>query len=86
MTLLSLGEILVLPFVSTLTAMRSGNHNGGAYMGLNGIAFSASFIITPFLGTHIASSYGFDQLWVISGAVLFSIAIAFYFLVRKMGS
>ena len=86
MTLLSLGEILVLPFISTLTAMRSGQHNGGAYMGLNGIAFSVSFIITPFLGTKIANSYGFDQLWVISGTILFSIAIAFYFLVRRMGS
>lgn len=84
MTLLSLGEILVLPFISTLTAMRANNSNAGAYMGLNGMAFSVSFIITPFLGTHIADGFGFDRLWIVSGIVLFSIAIAFYFLVKKM--
>ncbi len=84
MTLLSLGEILVLPFISTLTALRAGKSNAGAYMGLNGMAFSISFIITPFLGTHIAAGFGFDRLWIISGVVLLAVSIGFYFVVKKM--
>lgn len=83
-TLLSLGEILVLPFTSTLTALRAGKNNKGAYMGLNGMAFSVSFIITPFIGTTIASDFGFNQLWISSGIVLFLVATGFYILVKKM--
>ena len=83
-TMLSLGEILALPFISTLTALRAGKNNTGAYMGLNGMAFSVSFIITPFLGTTIASDFGFDRLWILSGAVLFFAAGGFYILVKKM--
>lgn len=84
MTLLSLGEILVLPFISTLTALRAGKSNTGAYMGLNGMAFSVSFIITPFLGTHIANDFGFNRLWIISGIVLLAVSIGFYLVVRQM--
>ncbi len=84
MTLLSLGEILVLPFTSTLTAMRAGKNKGGAYMGMNGMAFSVSFIITPFLGTQIAGGWGFNRLWIISGIVLLIVSIGFYVVVRKM--
>ncbi|MBX3242669.1 MAG: MFS transporter [Chitinophagaceae bacterium] len=84
MTLLSLGEILVLPFIATLTAKRSNGNNTGAYMGLNGMAFSLSFIVTPFLGTNIAGNFGFNHLWVISWLVLSSVALGFYFLVKRM--
>ena len=84
MTMLSLGEILVLPFISTLTALRAGKNNTGAYMGLNGMAFSVSFIITPFLGTTIASNFGFDQLWIVSGIILLAVATGFCILVKKM--
>lgn len=84
MTLLSLGEILVLPFISTLTAMRAGKNNAGAYMGLNGMAFSISFIVTPFLGTNIASRLGFDSLWIVSGVVLLFTSVGFYWAAGKM--
>ncbi|UYW01467.1 MFS transporter [Flavobacterium agricola] len=70
MTFMSIGEILVLPFMSTVTAIRSEGANRGAYMGVNGIAFSLSFIITPFLGTRIASHFGFDTLWIYTGLFL----------------
>ncbi|WP_292010333.1 MFS transporter [Chryseobacterium sp.] len=81
MTLLCIGEIWVLPFMSTITALRSGNNNKGAYMGLNGIAFSISFIITPYLGTLIAENYGFSKLWIGTGVACTLIAIAFYFII-----
>ncbi|SPW34628.1 Multidrug resistance protein MdtH [Elizabethkingia miricola] len=81
-SLLSVGEILVLPFMSTITALRSGKTNQGAYMGLNGMTFSISFIITPLLGTSVASDLGFNTLWIGSGAVLALAAIAMYFVVN----
>lgn len=84
MTLLSLGEILVLPFISTLTALRANKGNAGAYMGLNGMAFSVSFIITPFLGTIIANDFGFDRLWIVSTTVLLLVSVGFFIAVKRM--
>ncbi len=80
-SILSVGEILVLPFMSTITALRSGKTNQGAYMGLNGMTFSISFIITPLLGTSVASDLGFNTLWIGSGVVLAFAGIAMYFVV-----
>lgn len=81
-TILSVSEILVLPFMSTITALRSGKTNQGAYMGLNGMTFSISFIITPLLGTSVASELGFNTLWIGSGVVLALAGVAMYFIVR----
>lgn len=84
MTILCIGEIWSLPFMSTVTAIRAENGNKGAYMGVNGIAFSLSFIVTPFLGTYVVSHFGFDVLWCGSFAILALSAILIYFIVKKM--
>ncbi|GAB0157590.1 MFS transporter [Chryseobacterium sp. Alg-005] len=84
MTLLCIGEIWTLPFMSTITALRSGEHNKGAYMGLNGISFSIAFIITPYLGTMIADQFGFETLWIGTGVLAILIAVAFYFIIPWM--
>lgn len=84
MSLLSAGEIWALPFMSTITALRSGKNNKGAYMGLNGISFSIAFIITPYLGTLIAEKFGFNVLWIGTGILATMIAIGFYFIVPWM--
>ena len=82
MTVLSIGEILVLPFMSTVTAIRSEGANRGAYMGVNGIAFSLSFIFTPLLGTKIASHYGFDNLWIITGILIIVSGFGLWYLTK----
>nr|WP_228376265.1 MFS transporter [Chryseobacterium sp. IHB B 17019] len=84
MTLLCIGEIWTLPFMSTITALRSGENNKGAYMGLNGISFSIAFIVTPYLGTLIAEKLGFNTLWIGTGVLATIIAVAFYFIVPWM--
>ncbi|AZA55429.1 MFS transporter [Chryseobacterium sp. G0201] len=84
MTLLCIGEIWTLPFMSTITAMRSGKNNKGAYMGLNGISFSIAFIITPYIGTMLAQKFGFNALWIGTGVLATLIAIGFYFIVPWM--
>ncbi|MEC3876002.1 MFS transporter [Chryseobacterium salviniae] len=84
MSLLCIGEIWALPFIATITALRSGKNNKGAYMGLNGISFSIAFIVTPYLGTLIAEKLGFTTLWIGTGILATAIAIAFYFIVPWM--
>ena len=84
MSILSIAEIWVLPFMSTVTALRAERGNKGAYMGLNGIAFSFSFIFTPFLGTYVLSHFGFDSLWIGSFAILLVTAFLIFWITKKM--
>lgn len=80
-SLLSLGEILVLPFMATITAQRAGTTNKGAYMGANGMAFSLAFIVSPILGTGIAETFSFSNLWIGTTIILVICSIAFKFYV-----
>ena len=84
MTLLCVGEIWSLPFMATVTAFRSGENNKGAYMGLLGMAFAVSFIITPYIGTTIAENFGFKTLWMGTGILLTLAGIAFYYITPKL--
>lgn len=84
MTILCIGEIWTLPFMATITALRSGANNKGAYMGLLGIGFSLAFIITPSLGTFIAQKFGFTVLWIGTGILLALAAVGFYFIIPSM--
>lgn len=83
-TFMSIGEMLVLPFMSTITALRSGDHNKGAYMGVNGVSVGVALIISPVLGTAIAESYGFSFLWVCTAILVFIGAIGFYYTIKPM--
>ncbi len=83
-TILSIGEIWAFPFMSSVTALRSGIGNQGAYMGLLVIGFSVSFIITPSLGTYIAQEFGFKTLWLGTGSLLTLSGIGFYFLIPEL--
>jgi len=85
MFFLSMGEILVLPFMSTITAMRSTADSKGRYMGLNGAAIAVAFIISPYMGTHIAQALGFTTLWIATVGLLLVTAVGFYFTIKKLG-
>lgn len=83
--LLSMGEILVLPFMSTITAIRSTPKTKGRYMGLNGAAVAVAFIISPYMGTHIAQDLGFQSLWIGTVALLVITMTGFYLTIKKLG-
>ena len=79
MLLLSVAEILAMPFMTTITVNRSGNHNRGAYMGLYSLSYSAAHILAPYLGTTVVANFGFTTLWWLAG--IFSVFTAIGFLV-----
>lgn len=84
MMFLSLSEMLVLPFVSTVAAERSTVENRGAYMGLNGLSISLAFVIMPYLATKIVTIYSFSHLWSINIIILLISCLGFYFLKNKL--
>jgi len=84
MILLSIGEILVMPFMSTITALRSGQKNKGAYMGVNGVSMGIGLIVSPYLGTFIADRFGFSILWTGTFFLLIIAAIGYKYTISKM--
>lgn len=84
MTVLSFGEMLVLPFTATVTAQRAPLHLQGAYMGFNSMAFAAANIFSPYLGTYTADKFGYDTLWWITTGVLMMSSIGFGVLLKRM--
>lgn len=84
MVLLSVSEILVMPFLSTITVHRSDLQNRGAYMGFYSLAYSTAFILGPFLGTSIIAAYSFTTLWWLSGILSVFTGLGFYWVLQGM--
>lgn len=84
MFIFSISEILALPFTATVSLQRAGKATQGAYMGLNGLAFSAAHILSPSIGTQIASNYGFDTLWISTAILTLFTTIGFYLIRNKL--
>ncbi|NDK57040.1 MFS transporter [Pontibacter fetidus] len=84
MLLLSISEILAMPFMSTITVERSNIDNRGAYMGLYTISYAAAHVISPYLGTSIIAAYGFDMLWWASGGLSIVAAVGLYLVIHQM--
>ncbi|MHC5200912.1 MFS transporter [Myroides sp. LJL119] len=84
MTILCVSEMLAMPFSSTVTAMRAGTKNKGAYMGLNGLTFAIGFIIAPILGTRIAAELGYDFLWIATSILVIIAAFGLNYSVKRM--
>ncbi|PWG81989.1 MFS transporter [Pararcticibacter amylolyticus] len=84
MFLLCLSEILAMPFMATVTLKRSSKDTQGAYMGMNALSFSAAHILSPFAGTRIVSSFGFDVLWISTGILAVITAAGFLWVMKKL--
>jgi predicted MFS family arabinose efflux permease len=86
MFMLSMGEMLILPFTARLAIRRAGLDNQGAYMGFNSLAFSAALVFSPYLGMTVIDHWGYTTLWFITGTILVLVSIGFYSLAPKMRS
>jgi len=81
---LCISEILAMPFMSTVAMQRSTADTRGAYMGMNSLAFSVAYVLSPYLGTRIAHNWGFDILWLLTGLVICLTAPGFSWVIRRM--
>ncbi len=68
-TVLTLGEMLSLPFANAIAADRAGEGARGAYMGLYSAAFSAAFVVAPAAGFFVHHRFGGATLYVGAGAL-----------------
>jgi predicted MFS family arabinose efflux permease len=83
MIILTLGEMIAFPFMSTYWMSRSTTYNRGQYAGLYTISWSVAQVLGPPLGTSIAQNQGFTVLWLIVGGITLATGIGYYFLPAK---
>lgn len=57
--LITLGEILFMPFISTYVAKHAPPARRGEYLGLLSASFSLAFVLTPVLGFQLAEYFGY---------------------------
>ncbi|NID11121.1 MFS transporter [Fibrivirga algicola] len=61
--LITVGEMLAMPFLLTFAANRSDDRNRGQYLGLYSMAWALSQVCSPLVGTQLAERFGFQTLW-----------------------
>lgn len=81
--LVTLGEILSMPFMNSYWIARTQASNRGQYAGLYTMAWSAAQTLGPMGGAQIAQHWGFSNLWWITGGLCIVAATAFKYFVRN---
>jgi predicted MFS family arabinose efflux permease len=67
--LVTIGEILAMPFMNNYWAGRATASNRGQYAGFYAMAWSISQVLGPTGGTWIAGHWGFNTLWFLSAII-----------------
>ncbi len=75
--LVTLGEMMAMPFMNTFMVSRTTDTNRGQYAGLLTAGWSIAQVLGPYCGTHIVEAYGYYTLWWVIGGVGALSAIGF---------
>jgi predicted MFS family arabinose efflux permease len=78
--IVTLGEMLSMPFMNTYWVSRTNSDNRGQYAGLYTVAWSTAQVVGPFAGSQIAQHFDFYALWWVVGGVSIAAAIGFKWL------
>ena len=69
--LITLGEILFMPFTSTYVAKHAPPARRGEYLGVLSASYSLAFILTPVIGFYLAEQYGYvTSIYTVSSFAL----------------
>ena len=79
-SLVTIGEILAMPFMNSFWISRTSAGNRGEYAALYTMAWSAAQTLGPLGGSQLADKFGFKLLWIVVGAVCIIVSI----LMRKI--
>jgi predicted MFS family arabinose efflux permease len=85
MLVITIGEMLSMPFMNSYWIARTNPGNRGQYAGLFTVAWSIAQIVGPLASGQIAEKYGYAVLWWIITALCFLLGFA-YFLLLKYSS
>ena len=83
MLLLTIAEMIAMPFMNSYYIARSTEGNRGQYAAYYTMAWSAAQVIGSASGTQIAYAIGYDNLWWIIGAICLLTALGYQLLYAK---
>ena len=78
MLIITLGEMMMFPFINTYWVARSKEHNRGQYASIFTISFSLAHVMAPTVGSQIVKHFGYDVLWDVVTGICIIAAIFFY--------
>ncbi len=82
-TLITMSEILAMPFMNAFWISRCTLANRGEYAALYAMSWSAAQVTAPFLGSVLIQYGGFTLLWWILGLISLLTAIGYWLLYRE---
>lgn len=77
---ITVGEMLSMPFMNSYWISRSNDNNRGQYAALYTMAWAAAQIAAPSIGGYVAGRYSFNVLWWL----IFGIAVLSGFLYKSL--
>lgn len=83
-SLITIGEMLSMPFMNSFWIERSSSYNRGQYAALYAIAWSIAQIVAPLYGTNVAAKAGFDTLWWIDCGICIIAAFCILLLEQRI--
>jgi len=83
MLVITLAEMIGMPFMNSYYISLSSDQNRGKYAGMYTMAWSMAQAIGSVAGSIIAYRLGYFNLWIIVTAVCFTAAAGYYWLLRK---
>ena len=75
--IVTLGEMLAMPFMNTYWVNRTNDDNRGQYAGLYTVAWSTAQVLGPFTGSQIVEAASFYTLWWVVGGIAVIAAFGF---------
>jgi predicted MFS family arabinose efflux permease len=78
--LVTMGEMLSMPFMNTYWVARTNEHNRGQYAGLYTVAWATAQVLGPGTGSLFADRFGFTALWWLIGSISIIAAAGFWVL------
>jgi len=80
--LITVSEMLSMPFMSSFWMGRSKDHNRGQYAALYSMSWSFAGVAAPFLGGLIIASGGFTALWWVLAGLSAVAAVGYFFMYK----
>ncbi|MBO0929772.1 MDR family MFS transporter [Fibrella aquatilis] len=84
--LMTVGEMLAMPFMQTFTANRANDRNRGQYIGLYTMSWALAQVCSPLMCSQVVERVGFTPLWwlLASLAVLSAVGLFWVNKVQKL--
>jgi predicted MFS family arabinose efflux permease len=83
MLIITISEIIGMPFMNSYYISRSSDGNRGQYAGMYTMAWSTAQVVGSSAGAYLAYRFGFNNLWIMISALSLAAAFGYYWLQSK---